>query len=64
MSKQKEIREGLAKKLCYHDAPYYCWEDIPDIGDPSMKDRGYYRRWASSIFSYLDSQGVMIKARS
>lgn len=59
MTKQEEIREGMAKKLCLCDA--LDWEQLPESGYANSKDRAYYRRLAASILQDLHSQGCVLK---
>jgi len=63
MTKQEEIKEGMAKRLCEIDL-LFCdknWEDIPEKSPPSQKDRNYYRRQAVSFLNYLNSVGCVLK---
>jgi len=54
----EEVKGEIAKSLCIYDAPYCSWDDIPEEGQPSEKDRRYYRRWATRILSLIFGKEV------
>lgn len=60
MTKQEEIREGVAVKLCNHDG--FDWEWLKEQPHyKGSKDCEFYFRCADDILTYEDSQGVVIK---
>ena len=55
MSKQKEIREGVAKMMA--EAHGCIWKALSD----KSIDKAFYRQEAKSQLEYLHSQGAVIK---
>ncbi len=59
LTKQGEIQEGIARRLCLTDA--LDWESLPESGYLNSKDREHYLRVALSLMEFEHSQGVAIK---
>jgi len=58
MTKQEEIREGIARELCYEWwNPITRWEDLDEM------NRTIYYHLANAVVSYLHSQGVVIQVK-
>ena len=55
MSKQEEIREGIARELFNFNNPYEEWNKM------SQQTHDIFRGRAGRLLSYLHSQGVAIK---
>lgn len=60
MTKQEEIREGIARELYYQetDGGYILWCDLPEDA------KGEYRNRAIKLMVKLHSQGVVIRVDS
>jgi len=56
MTKQEEIREGIAMRLGITGTPSKEQWDLAFT-------RGVYRRWADELLVYLHSQGVELKVK-
>ena len=57
MTKQEEIREGIAK-VCYC---YYPWAELIPWDETDIEDRAECYLQAESLLSYLHSKGVVVR---